>query len=254
MTLEHSEILELDSNETGRKYELWVALPPSFSAEPTRKYPTLYLLDGQWDFSLVRALAGGLLFDKVAPEFLIVGVTYGGSGPDYGVLRAEDYLPTRAKKEGEAGLKGGDAKKFLSFLEARVLPLIEARYRADPAQRILAGTSYGGLFTLFALFEKPELFQTYLALSPAVSWDSRWAFRREADFHRTHPRLERRIWLSVGTDEWPDFTAANRAFFAQVEQSRYGGANLRVRFIEGEAHAGNKPEAYNRALRFAFER
>lgn len=253
VVLDYTEIVELDSPETGRKYELWVALPPSFAKSPDRLYPTLYLLDGQWDFTLVRALAGGLLFDQVAPEFLIVGITYGGKDPNYGALRAEDYLPTRAKGEGETWHKGGDAKKFLSFIETRVLPLTEERYRADPAKRILSGASFGGLFTLFALFEKPELFGTYLALSPAVSWDDRWLFRREAEFHRAHPRLERRVWLSVGTDEWPRFTDANRVFFKQIEASRYQGITLRTLFIEGERHAGNKPEAYNRALRFAFE-
>jgi len=253
VTLDYTEIVPLESEETGRKYELWIALPPSYAAEPERKYPTLYLLDGQWDFTLVRALAGGLLFDQVAPEFLIVGITYGGESPDYATLRAEDYIPTRAMKPGEAWLKGGDAAKFLSFLEQRVLPLSEERYRADPEHRILAGASYGGLFTLFALFERPELFQTYLALSPSVAWDERWLFRREAEFHRTHPRLERRVWLSVGTEEWPDYTAANRQFFAQFERRRYEGAKVRVKLIDGEHHAGNKPEAYNRAIRFAFE-
>jgi len=253
VTLEHTEIVRLDSAETGRSYELWIALPPSFEKEPARRYPTLYLLDGQWDFTLVRALAGGLLFDQVAPEFLIVGITYGGEHPNYGVLRAEDYIPTRATAEGEKAPKGGDAKKFLSFIETRVLPLVEERYRADPKGRILSGASFGGLFTLFALFEKPDLFQTYLALSPAVAWDSRYLFKREAEFHRTHPSLDRRVWLSVGTDEWPRFSTDGRAFFQQFEGRHYQGATVRVRLIEGERHAGNKPEAYNRALRFAFE-
>lgn len=253
VTLDYTEIVPLESEETGRKYELWIALPPSYAAEPERHYPTLYLLDGQWDFTLVRSLAGGLLFDQAAPEFLIVGITYGGERPDYATLRAEDYIPTRAMKPGETWLKGGDAGKFLHFLEQRVLPLSEERYRADPEHRILAGASYGGLFTLFALFERPELFQTYLALSPSVAWDERWLFRREAEFHRTHPRLERRVWLSVGTEEWPDYAAANRQFFAQFERSHYQGAKVRVRLIDGEHHAGNKPEAYNRAIRFAFE-
>jgi len=253
VVVDHTEIVELDSAETGRKYELWVALPPSFEKEPKRRYPTLYLLDGQWDFTLVRALAGGLLFDQVAPEFVIVGITYGGQNPNYGVLRAEDYIPTRAKGEGENWLKGGDAKKFLAFIEGRVLPLVEERYRADPNHRILSGASFGGLFTLFALFERPELFHTYLALSPAVGWDKRWLFRREAEFHQAHPELARRVWLSVGTDEWPHFTQAARDFFKQFEASKYQDATVRVRLIEGERHAGNKPEAYNRALRFAFE-
>jgi len=42
-------------------------------------------------------------------------------------------------------------------------------------------------------------------------------------------------------------------FFAQFEKSRYEGVDLRVQVVPGERHAGVKPEAYNRALRFAFE-
>jgi predicted alpha/beta superfamily hydrolase len=251
VTIPDSEVISLSSKETGRDYELLVGLPPSFTSHPTRTYPVLYLLDGQWDFALLQTLAGGLRYDEVAPEFLIVGITYGGNDPDYGVLRAEDYIPTRARAR-DGKLMGGDAGKFLSFLEDKVLPLVEKKYRGDPSQRTLSGASFGGLFTLFALFERPELFQSYLALSPAVGWDDEWIFKRERAFNDEHVALKRRVWLSVGDQEWPGFFEENQRFIAQFQKSGYQDLQLSVRIIEGERHAGNKPEAYNRAIRFVF--
>ncbi len=253
LEIDNSELIALDSKETGRRYELIVGVPDSYASEPERKYPVLYLLDGQWDFALVNALTGGLRYDKVVPELVVVGVSYGGDKPDYGKLRREDYTPTRWQAPETEQPSGGDAPKFLRALEAEILPTIEGRYRIDASQRTLSGASAGGLFTLYALFERPELFQSFIALSPAAGWDNRYLFAREKAFRKQQPKLERRVWLSVGSEEWPDFEKNARDFFAQFQASKYEGIALSVSVIEGERHAGNKPEAYNRALRFAFE-
>ena len=253
LVIENSELVELHSEQTGRDYQLIVGLPESYAKEPDRRYPVLYLLDGQWDFNLINALTGGLRYDKTMPETLIVGITYAGTAPDYGKLRGEDYTPTRSHPSYAKEAYGGDGPKFLSFLEHDVLPTIEQRYRVDPTQRTLSGHSLGGLFTLYALIEKPDLFQTYLSLSPAVGWDDRYLFGREREFHAKHPGLNKRVWLSVGDLEWPDYVKNAKAFFAQFESSHYKGIELKVQVVAGERHAGVKPESYNRALRFAFE-
>jgi uncharacterized protein len=244
-----TQVRELSSELTGKQHRLLIALPPSFEKEPSRHYPVLLLLDGQWDFPLVSAISGGLRYDEVLPELLIVGLTWGGENPNYDALRSDDYLPTRAK--GRDGVeKGGGAPRFLSLLEQGIIPLLEREYRADPEHRILAGTSNGGLFALYTLFEKPELFWGYVAVSPNVGWDERRIFAKEKAFRANHPTLERRLWLSSGTAEWPDYLARETAFFKQLTASRYRGLALEVYSVPGERHAGVKPEAYNRALRF----
>jgi len=251
--ISRSEIIEMASQETGRQYEISVAVPESYAQEPDRRYPVVYLLDGQWDFPLVHTLAGGLRYDKVIPDLFIVGITYGGENPDFNKHRIEDYTPTRSKEPSSSEPRGGDGPKFLSFLEHEVLPAIEGKYRIDSSQRVLTGSSAGGLFSIYALLERPELFQSVLALSPATGWGDKWLFAREQEFHKAHPALQNRVWLSVGTDEWPAFTQNARDFFKQFKASDYDGITLRVYEVPGERHAGNKPEAFNRALRFAFE-
>jgi predicted alpha/beta superfamily hydrolase len=247
--LSGTELRELESPLTGKQHRLLIALPPSFRDEPGRRYPVLFVLDGQWDFPLVATLSGGLRFDQVLPELLIVGLSWGGEHPNYDALRADDYLPTRAK--GHDGVeKGGGAPRFLAFLQESVFPLLEREYRADAEHRIIAGTSNGGLFALYALFEKPELFWGYVAISPNVGWDAQAIFARERAFHAAHPALERRVWLSSGSAEWPDYLARETGFFEQMKSSHYQGLALEVYDVPGERHAGVKPEAYNRALRF----
>lgn len=67
VVIDNSRILEIASTETGRQYELLVGLPPSYGKDPQRKYPVLYLMDGQWDFVTVNRLTGGLRYDQVSP-------------------------------------------------------------------------------------------------------------------------------------------------------------------------------------------
>ena len=87
-----SEIRSLKSKDTGRDYDLYVHLPSDLKSG--KKYPVLFVLDGQWDFKLLDSVYGGLNYDKFVPEMIIVGITYSGENPNYDALRAMDYTPT----------------------------------------------------------------------------------------------------------------------------------------------------------------
>ena len=67
-----------------------------------------------------------------------------------------------------AVLEGG-APCFLDFIENELIPYVEANYPVTQF-RTLIGHSYGGLFTLFALAERPALFNYYLAIDPSMNW------------------------------------------------------------------------------------
>lgn len=59
----------------------------------------------------------------------------------------------------------GHAAEFLQTIETVIMPFIEREYRADPSCRVMAGASLGGLFTLYAIYTKPELFKRRSARS-----------------------------------------------------------------------------------------
>ena len=113
VTLPGSELRTMKSASTGRDYDLYIHIPSNYDQDKTKKYPVLYILDGQWDFKLMDSVLGGLVYDKFVPDMIMVGITYSGENADYNSLRAMDYTPTPT-----AQVKGsGDGPKFLKFLK-----------------------------------------------------------------------------------------------------------------------------------------
>ena len=247
VTIPNTEIRQLKSSATGRSYDLYVRFPDEYAQDGAKKYPVLYVLDGQWDFKLLDSIYGGLYYDGFIPEMLIVGITYSGDNPDYGALRAMDYTPVR-----DAFFPGsGDGPKFLAFFKEELIPFVESEYRAESSDRMLMGSSFGGTFTLYALFAEPGLFSGYVAGSPIVPFGNRDVFKQEAAYASSHKELPVRLFLSVG--ELEEVAGPVEEFMQVLRERNYTGLELETRIIEGERHAGNKPEAYNRGLRFVFQ-
>jgi predicted alpha/beta superfamily hydrolase len=245
VTLPNSEVRTLKSTNTGRTYDLYIRLPEEYA--PNRQYPVLYVLDGQWDFKLLDSIYGGLHYDQFIPEIIIVGITYSGDNPNYEALRAMDYTPPA----GFSTPGFGDAPKFLAFLKEELMPLVETNYQADASRRMLMGSSYGGLFTLYAMFTAPELFSGYVSASPAVAFGNGAIFKQEATYANRHQALPVKLFLSVG--ELEELAPPVEAFIEVMKKRGYQELKLETRIIEGERHSGNKPEAFNRGLRFILQ-
>lgn len=247
VTLPNSEVRQLKSTATGRDYDIYIRLPDEYAPGNGKKYPVIYSLDGQWDFKMLDSIYGGLHYDGFVPEMIIVGITYSGDNPDYGVLRSLDYTPVQDTFFRDSG----DGPKFFAFLKEQLLPYVESTYPVDPSQRVLMGSSFGGTFTLYAMFSEPTLFRGYIAGSPIVTFGNRFAFKQEAEYASSHKDLPVRLYLCVG--ELEDMAGPVQEFMRVLSERNYTGLEMETRVIEGEGHASNKPESYNRGLRFIFQ-
>jgi predicted alpha/beta superfamily hydrolase len=246
VTLPGTQLRTLHSAATGRDYDIQVQLPADYARNPTARYPVLYVLDGQWDFKLMLSVQGGLTYDRWTPQLIIVGITWTGENANYDSLRAMDLTPAATRQ-----LPGsGAAPQFLSLIRDQLIPFVETTYRADPKRRILMGSSFGGLFTLYALFSDPHLFWAYMAGSPAVTYASRLGFALESSYAAAHRDLPARLYIAVGSIE--PLAGPVQEFWGVLRGRNYAGLQLETRDIEGERHSGNKPEAFNRGLRFIF--
>jgi predicted alpha/beta superfamily hydrolase len=246
VTIAGSELRTIKSTSTGRDYDLYIAIPSHYDQEQTAKYPVLYVLDGQWVFTLLDEEVGGLVVAEYVPEMIIVGITYSGENADYEALRAMDFSPTPID-----GVKGsGDAPKFLRFLKMELIPFVETNYRADPARRVLIGGSGGGAFTLYAMFSDPGLFFAYLSEAPSMIHDDYYALKLEAEYARTHKELPVRLFVAVGG--WDSVSGPVQEFIHNLQSRNYKGLQMEARIIEGERHTSAPPEACNRGLRFLF--
>jgi predicted alpha/beta superfamily hydrolase len=253
-TFSDGEVLPVQSRENARDYVVYVALPASYDKEPARRYPVLYLCDGYWDEGLVRSIYFNELWDKAIPEFIVVGFGYPGDHPDFDTLRRWDYTPVPEPLADGGPPNSGHAAEFLDVVEHKIIPLVEHEYRVDPSYRALAGSSLGGLFTLYAMLTRPELFQAYVAASPAVGFGADWLFQYEAAFGRSGGagRLHARLFMSGAEREWPGFLASIKRFDGRLRERAYPGLAYQFRIIDGERHAGTKAESYRRGVRFAF--
>jgi predicted alpha/beta superfamily hydrolase len=252
-TVPGSEVRVLPRAANGRAYQLYVGLPASYEEEPERRYPVLYLCDGYWDFNLVTGLQGNLVYDRAIPEIIVVGIGYPGERPDYSRLRRWDLTPVPATYQG-ANYDGpsGHAQEFLSVIENEIIPLVEHEYRGDPSYRALAGSSLGGLFTLYAMLARPGLFAAYVAPSPAAQWADDWLLGFEEEFHRGGQPLGARLFMTYSENEPATIMGGIKRFDARLRERSYPGLAYEFRMVEGEGHSSTKAEGYNRGLRFAF--
>ena len=244
-----SEVRTLPVNAAGRQYALFIGLPVSYAKEPTRRYPVVFVTDGYWDFQKLTALHGPLVYDKYAPEFIVVGMGYAGENPDFNNLRRWELSPVSF---GTPADTSGHAKEYLDTIEKVFIPLIDKEYRTDPKQRVLGGASLGGLFTLYTMFTKPELFSAYVAVTPAVALQDDWLLKYEEDFAKSGKSLNARLYMTGGGNESPRFLAPILRMNQRLAMRKYPKLAYEFRIIDGERHAGNQTESYNRGLRFVF--
>ena len=249
-TIGNSQLRVLPVNAAGRHYQLHIGLPGNYAKDTGQRYPVVYVTDAYWDFEKLDTIRGCLTYDKVAPEFIIVGLGYAGDKLDYGNLRRWELSPVQF---GDGGPEAsGHAADFLTTIEKEIIPLIEREYRVDSSYRVLAGASLGGLFTLYSMYSKPDLFQAYIAATPAVTLANDWLFDYEKAFAKSGQPLKTRLFVSVGENEWAQHLAGIKRFNERIAARKLGSLDYQFRVIDGERHAGMQIESYVRGLQFAF--
>jgi predicted alpha/beta superfamily hydrolase len=243
--LSGTQVIPLASKVTGKRHELVVVLPPGYANHPGKTYPVLYYLDAYWDTPLLVSTYGNLVYDNRIPECIMVGLSY-PAGTDYDVERRKDYTITAIDAN------SGKADAFLGFITGEVAPLIESRFRGQKADRVIAGSSLGGLFALAAAYKAPGFFAGHIAISPAAGWNNGALAKLDADYASTHKALPARIFISYGGDEFPGFREPIGAFQKSLAARGYAGLALSNYAMEGLDHAGVKGDGYVRGLSWVW--
>ena len=146
-------------------------------------------------------------------------------------MRARDFTPTKTSREATSG----GAAAFLDFLEHEVIPFVDRTYRTIPSDRGLLGHSYGGLFAIYALEQRPALFQRIVAASPALSWDNRLLFSAARQKLRELPSPVR-LDISVGGKDDFGFDQDTIAFAKLLDELKPAGLDYRFTPYPDENH------------------
>lgn len=188
------------SAHLGTSRALTVNLPPGYADDPSRRYPVLYMHDGQNLFEDARATFGvswraGETADRLTREGRIRPVIL--VGIDNTEARLDEY-GLHADAWQEAGGRGDDHARFVV---EEIKPFIDSEYRTLPgrAHTAIAGSSMGGLASLTTAWQHVRAFSMCAMLSPSLWWAKSKALdelQEDADWMR-----RTRFWLCMGTRE-----------------------------------------------------
>lgn len=182
------------------KRDIIVFLPPGYDQNPDRHYPVLYLQDGQNIFDARTAFGGNEWHvDETASDMIakgevepliIVGIY------NTGVHRIAEYTPSVDKKQ----KAGGSGRLYARFVVEELKPFVDATYRtrADRDSTGVAGSSLGGLISLYLALHYPHVFGRVGVMSPSLWWDRRMILRLVRALKQP---TAQRIWLDSGTNE-----------------------------------------------------
>ncbi len=109
--------------------------------------------------------------------------------------RTRDFTPFKIERRPTSG----GADRFLEFLRREVIPLVDAQYRTQPF-RVLTGHSLGGLFAVYSLLQAPDLFQAYIAVSPAIGYGNGSIQSMLEAFLAERESLKMYLYISVGNE------------------------------------------------------
>ena len=246
-------IPQLNRSRTVRIY-----LPIGYEAS-SKRYPVLYMHDGQNVFEENTATYGmswkvrdtlDAMQNSSKQDGMIV-VAVDSSDELDKMSRYDEYSPYKAS---EAVLKlgieevllkhGGEGNEYLAFICETLKPYIDGHYRTNPQREstYLAGSSMGGLISLYGGIKYQQVFSSIGVFSPAF-WFNYSAFFKlasEAEFG-----LPMTIYMDMGTNEKRD---GSKVDFAEVYLSGSRDmktlledkSNVSLFYVEGEGHEHNE--------------
>jgi predicted alpha/beta superfamily hydrolase len=177
----------INSKILKEKRNILISLPEGYE-KTTANYPILVLTDGMQNIKHAIGSIELLTRTGSIPPIIVVGIN--------SINRTKDFSPTVS--ENNPG--SGNGPKYLEFIEKEVLPFVDSNYRTHPF-RVLEGHSLGGIFTAYALMEKPELFDAHIILSPSFWWNKEEFINKSGTFFKANQHLEKAMYFSIGEDE-----------------------------------------------------
>ncbi|MCC7051829.1 MAG: alpha/beta hydrolase [Gemmatimonadaceae bacterium] len=236
-------VTDIPGPTEGETRTVAVYLPGEYFEE-VRRYPVIYMQDGQNLFDDGTSYAGswGLSEELVSASRLganaiIVGVYHASQH------RIAEYSPFMDERVG-----GGDAAPYLTWLSDVLRPVINDRYRTLPAREHtgVGGSSMGGLFSLYAVFARRDVFGFAAVMSPSL-WFAQGAI---FDWVRHQPFSDARIYLDVGAREG-ERTLANARRLRDMLVNKGYVPGERLRWVE-DAIGVHHESAWGRRFRKAL--
>ena len=235
--------LTIKSTVLGEDRTILVRTPQGYDTNKTA-YPVLYMTDGDAHIGHTSSTIEFLARNGRMSDMIVVGIT--------NTDRTRDLTPTKATGPNAAQFPtAGGADKFLKFIETEVIPEIEKNYRVRP-YRVLAGHSFGGLFVVHTLITRPELFNSYIAVSPSLQWSDEATLRRAEEFFKNRKELNVTLFTSLG-NEPGDIGKAFEEFRQLLAKNQIKGFEFEAEQMMDEDHGSVVLRSHYLGLRKVYD-
>lgn len=237
----------LNSGFLNESREIYIQLPDGYNPEKNQKYPVVYILDGEMFLPTVNDVqsyySGGF-----TPEMVLVGISNAKN-------RIRDLTTSKIKEKYGMPFnqENGEADNFSRFIEKELIPFIEKNYPVTN-YRTLIGHSYGGLFAIYTMVNKPDLFANYLAIDPSLDWDNQKLVSEAKAKLSNQDYKGKSLFMSLSgqlhmqnstitidnvmqdTTDFTLFARSNIAFSNLVRQNAKNGLSFDWRFYPNDIH------------------
>ena len=172
-----------------------VYTPPGYDAAGAVRYPVLYMPDGglREDFPHVAATIDTAIRAGEMRPLILVGIE--------NTERRRDMTgPTVVEEDKKIAPRVGGSAAFRRFIADELIPEIGRRYRGSDETGII-GESLAGLFVVETFFLQPELFDTYIALSPSLWWNNEELVKKAGERLKSMPGLHKTLYVASANDD-----------------------------------------------------
>ena len=218
---------KFDMPQLGRQRRVWIYLPADY-ATSGKKYPVIYMHDGQNLFDDYTSGYGewGIdeILDKLSPkeESIIVGIDHGG---EYRITEYDPYDTKYGKGRGD---------DYVDFLAKTLKPYIDGHYHTKKEARntTIAGSSMGGLISMYAILKYPDVFGNAGVFSPAF-WISPeiYKYAQEKDLKKYS-----RIYFACGDAESESMVSDMEKMIALIRKKGISTQNTPEFVAKGAKH------------------
>ena len=205
----------------------------------SKRYPTLFVLDAESRKGWTEALSTveNLYSAGTIPQMIVVGI--------WNTVRNRDMIPAAVAHRPESG----GSRLFLDFLTEELVPCIRRDYGASDIG-LLYGGSNAGLFTVYALLERPEAFRAYIAGSPMVGHCPDFIREKAEAFVRRLQVDGCSLYMVYGDQDSGRVTGFVPAFQEFLDNNAPDGFRSRLDILKGEGHVPQS--SLSRGLVYVF--
>ncbi|MES2778574.1 MAG: alpha/beta hydrolase-fold protein [Bacteroidota bacterium] len=216
-------------NKTRR---VWIYLPNDYTSQPQKRYPVLYMQDGQNVFDVITSYAGEWEADETLSGkqtngdkgCIVVAVDHGGTS------RIDEYSPYNNPKYG-----GGQGEAYCDFIAHTLKHYIDSAYRTKSEREFtaIAGSSVGGLISFYTAVTYPEIFSKAGIFSPSF-WFSDTLYA----YVENQPKNgSMKFYFMSGTTESQDMVTDMEHMIDLLKTKGYTDAELKLVTKEDGQHS-----------------